>query len=195
MKSLLTEGIRKCIHLLAIPLVVFYLIANYYFGEEIALLGLTSFLIALLMFEFARLERAFTLPLVVESILRKREKNNITGSIYFVLAAIIALAIFDVDIAVAALLMATLGDFVAAILGKYFGKKKIYKTKTYVGTTSCLIVNAAVGLFFLGDIFFIGLVMAVVATAIETISVKVDDNLTVPIFTGFVGQILLYFIP
>lgn len=194
-KTLWKEVGRKIFHLLEVPVIIFYLSVSYYFDQQVALVSLTGVLILLLIFEFARLEKAFKLPLLVDSILRKRERNNLTSSIYFLLATIIAFSVYDTKVATAALLMATLGDMVAALLGKKLGKKKIYENKTYVGTFACLTTNFFIGIFFLSDNYWVGALMALAATTTEMLSSKVDDNLTVPIFTGFLGEILLYFIP
>jgi dolichol kinase len=34
--------------------------------------------------------------------------------------------------------------------------------------------------------------MALVATSVETASSKIDDNILIPIFSGFAGHILLF---
>ena len=35
--------------------------------------------------------------------------------------------------------------------------------------------------------------MAIVASFVEVITNKLDDNLTVPLFAGFVGQMIVYY--
>jgi dolichol kinase len=96
-------------------------------------------------------------------------------------------------VAASAMLMAVFGDFFAALMGKFLGKTKIYKSKTFVGTFSCFIANLGVAYLVLPGMHLINIPMAIVATVVELFSSKIDDNLSVPIFAGFVGQIIVYY--
>ncbi len=117
------------------------------------------------------------------------------GAIFFLSATIICLAVFDFKIALAALLMTTFGDMTAAIVGKKYGQSLIYRNKTLVGCVTELIVNLIVGFTILAlTNIYATTAMAFTATVVETLVDELDDNLIVPIFSAFVGQILLFLI-
>jgi len=56
------------------------------------------------------------------------------------------------------------------------------------------VANLAVGFVVLPQFFYIVVPMAVVASFVELITNKLDDNLTVPLFAGFMGQLIVYFV-
>ena len=122
---------------------------------------------------------------------RKREKNRLASHIYFILGAIISFAVFDLDIALAALLMTTFGDLAAAITGIFFGKHwlKYIPNTAWEGIIAEFIVDVIVCWFILGN-WLIVIPMALVATFVETVFTHADDNLAIPVFSGFIGQIL-----
>jgi dolichol kinase len=67
----------------------------------------------------------------------------------------------------------------------------MYRNKTWVGFLAELGVNLAVGFFILDNIYVI-IGMASVATIVETLVDELDDNLLIPIFSGFAGQIIMF---
>jgi phytol kinase len=91
--------------------------------------------------------------------------------------------------------MTTFGDMAAGLLGKFYGKKRIFRRifkndKSIEGSGSEFIVDLIIGFLIVGNPL-ISLVMAFFATLAETAVNKIDDNLVVPILSGFFGQIIL----
>jgi len=89
--------------------------------------------------------------------------------------------------------MTVFGDLFAALIGKTFGKTKIINGKTVLGTLAGFTANVVVGVLILPGYLKIVIPMAFVATLVELLTNKLDDNLTVPISAGFAGQMLVYF--
>jgi dolichol kinase len=79
------------------------------------------------------------------------------------------------------------------LIGKRFGKTLVFKNKTLSGALTELVVNLIVGLIILNNIYII-LAMAFTAAIVETFLNELDDNLFVPLFAGFVGQLLFLLI-
>lgn len=185
---------RKLIHItILIVLLIYNFILNVY-GKRLALLFLVALLIIFLILEYFRLELNWRMPFFSQFI-RPKEQNRMYGVIYFLSATIISLAVFDYKIALAALLMTTFGDMVAALVGKRYGTTLIYRNKTWAGFLAEFIVNLAVGFFVLVNLpgyIYIVLGMASVATVVETSVDELDDNLLIPIFSGFAGQIIFF---
>ncbi len=190
---------RKIIHItILIVLAAYFLIqdslvsAGYttILAKQVALLFLVALLIIFLILEYFRLELGWKMPFFAQFI-RPKEQNKMYGVIYFLSATIISLAVFDHRIALAALLMTTFGDMLAALVGKRYGTTLIYRNKTWAGFLAELGTNLIVGFFVLSNIYVI-LVMALVATIVETLVDELDDNLLIPIFAGFAGQIIFF---
>lgn len=182
---------RKTIHVIGGLLIVGgYLGLEMYWGHRLALMGLVLALVLLLAGEYARLELKL-MPFLRE-VLRPEEERRPTGAVPLLVASIIAFAVFDREIAIAAVLMVTLGDAAANWARARFNKN--VKGRPLQLTQADIIefaVNLLVAFLVLQD-WNIALPMALVATAVEAFSFKLDDNLTVPIASGFIGQLTIW---
>ena len=192
-KSLRKEILRKLFHLMEVPVLIGYTLVRNYFSERVATLLITVLFLLLLEIEYVRLEYHPKLPAMFD-VFRQREKNNIVGSIFFVAATIIVFAAFDYPIAVTAMLLTVFGDLAAALVGIKFGRYLLYKRKTLEGTLAGFGMNCLVGYLCLPAYPVIFLSMAVVASLVELLTGKLDDNLTVPLFSAFTGQMIVYLI-
>ena len=159
-------------------------------AKQVALLFLVALLIVFLILEYLRLELGWKMPFFSQFI-RPKEENRMYGVIYFLSATVISLAVFEHKVALAALLMTTFGDMMAALVGRKYGTTLIYKNKTWAGFLAEMGTNFAVGFFILNNIYVI-ISMALTATIVETLVDELDDNLLIPIFSGFVGQVILF---
>lgn len=198
MTPLTKELLRKTIHLLQFPIIAGYSFLHFYFSPKVGLLGLTALLLILLEIEYFRIDyqtkikNQFT-DFFTKFIIRNKEREHLSGAIFFIISSIISFAVFDYSIALCAVLFTILGDFAAAVMGTAFGKKKIFREKSYVGVLSGFIMNLIVGLLLIPDYPIMLLSMATTASIVETVTHKIDDNLSVPLFAGFVGQILAHY--
>ena len=190
---------RKIIHItILIVLAAYFLIQDNLVGagysaelaRQVSLLFLVALLIIFLVLEYLRLELNWKIPLFSQFI-RPKEQDRMYGVVYFLAGTIISLAVFNPKIALAALLMTTFGDMAAALVGRRFGSTLVYRNKTWAGFFGELGVNLIVGFLVLDNIYII-LAMALVATIVETLVDELDDNLLIPIFSGFVGQIIFF---
>jgi dolichol kinase len=191
-RALKKELMRKLIHLLELPALLAYTLVASFYGAKFGILLLTALLIILLEIEYIRLEYKLKLPLVID-ILRRHEKDNIAGNIFFVSSTIICFAAFDYPIALIALLCTVFGDMMAALVGIRFGRTRIAKKKTLEGFLAGFLTNVLVGYLIIPGAWQIFLPMALTAALVELWTGKLDDNLTVPIAAGFAGQMLIFF--
>ncbi len=190
-KSLKKEILRKLFHLMEIPVLIIYSFIRYFWSEKIAIMVLTALFLLLLEIEYVRLEVKFKIPSFLD-VLRPHEKNNVTGSIFFVAATIISFAVFDYGVALLALFLTVFGDLASALIGIKFGKHEIFRGKTMEGFLAGLGTNLAVGWLLIPAYPAVFITMAIVASVVELLTGKLDDNLTVPLFAGFTGQIIAY---
>ncbi len=188
--SLKKELQRKTVHVTSVLIVIAY----FFLPKTVILLILTVLLIIFLELEFVRIDLRLKLP-VFQQFYRDKEKDRLAGHVFFIMGAIIAISVFDKNIAMAAILMTTFGDTCAAIFGKRFGRTWIPKLKNRAveGCMAEFIVDLAIGFMFL-DFWLIIVVMAGTATIVETVVNKMDDNLLIPLFSGFNAQMLTYVI-
>jgi dolichol kinase len=206
------ELIRKSIHLFSVIFLVVYVLVSNFVNHKIALLFLSFLLVILFELEYARVEVGAKIPLLRKlwEYRRDKEKNHMGAEIYFLLGAIISLAIYDLRIAAASILMVTFGDMAAAIIGTRFGRTPLpyIKDKAWEGFLAELAVNLLIGFFVLRQpvngkmwwdsslfpagepMWIIIVIMAVTATVVETAVKKLDDNLLVPVIAGFNGEII-----
>jgi dolichol kinase len=164
-------------------------------SSDLIQLLLTVYLIAILEIEYFRIEWGKKLPLV-HSLLREKETGRLGGHVFFTIGCIIAISVFPEEIASAAILMTTFGDASAAIFGKAFGRTWIpgLKDRAVEGCAAEFIVDVVIGAIFLSN-WLVVLVMAGTATVVETLANKMDDNLLIPLFSGFNGNLILLILP
>ncbi|MDO9518336.1 MAG: SEC59/DGK1/VTE5 family protein [Methanosarcinaceae archaeon] len=181
-KGLVDELLRKSIHLTSVLIILIYA----YAGKQAVLAFLITYLIIILVIEHFRLEHGMKIPLF-HFLFREKEKSQLAGYVFFTMGAIISISVFSETIAYAAILMTTFGDMSAALIGKAFGKMRIYNGKSLEGCAAEFVVDFCIGYAFLGN-WFVALIMALTATIVETVVGEIDDNLAIPVFAGFVGQ-------
>lgn len=191
--SFMWECVRKLMHLSGLIVVILYTGLLNNFSDRVAIIVLTGILLLLLELERIRLDHKPHLMKIVDGLFRNSEKNHVSGAAFFITSTIISFAAFEYWIALVAMFMTVFGDMFAALFGRAFGKKKIYRHKTWVGSLSALFANLLVGIFFLPQFAIVYVPMAIIATVVELLTHKLDDNLTVPLFAGFVGQMIVYY--
>lgn len=183
---------RKGAHLLVGLFLLLALDLTRFLGKQFILLTLGFILILFLQIEFFRIELKKHIPFV-HHLWRDHEKNKLGGEAFFLLGGILSISSFDYTIALAALSMVTFGDLVAALVGNTFHHYPLRypKHKSWESVLAEFAVDLGLGIFILPHAL-IAIIMALTATAIETFSIELDDNLLVPLFAGFNGHIILY---
>ena len=121
------------------------------------------------------------------SMLRVSEsKGGLTGATWLLFGWTITAFIFEMTVAVAALIFLAVGDSFAAIVGKLYPVGRI-GDKTLSGALAGFIVSFGVVLLVIHTlppiILFLG---AFSAMFIELLPLKINDNLTIPVFSGMV---------
>ncbi len=119
-----------------------------------------------------------------KTIVKNKEKKNVSTTTYLLISFILSIYFFDKNTAILAMFLTILGDGIAEIYGRSYGKRKIIGNKTTTGSLVCF-----------GCCLFLGIVLAqfyqytylaifigsLATTIIELISTKIDDNLTLPL--------------
>jgi dolichol kinase len=127
---------------------------------------------------------------LLRNFVRHSEKEPLLATFRSLLSALLAAVIFGVPFAIWGLIALSIGDSVSTIVGKKWGKIKIFwnKDKSYVGFVSFAISTLIAGIVFLNyfpqyAIAFnpptLVVFVALIGALIETIP-AVDDNSTIP---------------
>lgn len=184
------EVFRKLMHFAAIAMTPLCL----YFAVDFYIAAISLFIFAIGANIFLRLiskVRGYS-DFFVE-----RNKDEVRKSFinYCCLQAVIIIVcgIYgDLGIVCIELLVWALGDAIAALIGKKFGKKHFHianRDKTYVGSLAMLIVAFAVSIIAMtalydysaGRVILQSLIIAVVATIVELLSKGGRDTITIPL--------------
>lgn len=133
----------------------------------------------------------------LRTLMKSKERRNLSTSSYLLISFLLSVLLFDKYIAILAMFLTVLGDGVAEIYGICYGRRRIIGKKTVEGSLACFVHSVFLGVVLLQfysyaySAIFIG---ALATTIIELISLRIDDNLTMPLGVGFVLQSLsIYF--
>lgn len=188
MKSLIPELSRKAIHIGALVLPVGYYILPEKQGKMILLiLTLLSLIIDVVRLNEPRVRTFFYY--FFGRLVRDHERYNLLGSTYLLLACLICVYAFPKPIAVASLCFLIVGDTMAALVGRAYGRIPIF-TKTLEGSLACFASCVVIGLIIFGLQLKIILGGAFVATLFELLPIPLDDNLRIPLSAGFTMMLL-----
>ena len=179
------EIYRKFIHLSSSVMAL----ALWYFGKETFLPWLIGVAIILPLLDYGRhhidlLRRIYTYFFTIFT--RPIEYRNLSGASWVVIGAALTTLIFNEKTAIIGLLVLSLADSAAAIIGLKFGKTYLFN-KSLEGSAAFFIVAFLI-VFYLSPAFFlINLITVLAATAVELFSTaRINDNLFIPLVTAFI---------
>lgn len=135
-----------------------------------------------------------------KSILRTHEqKGALTGATFYILSTFLCILFFKKRIAIVCILFVVLGDAVAALVGIKWGRIKLIGKKSLEGSAACFLVCTSISLIWLnpnvGINPIVGITGAFVATVVELLPLRIDDNLTVSIISGVVMHLMMIYLP
>jgi len=178
---------RQAFHICLGLIIVVLLIPNILNSLILFIILISGILISIL-------SKKFKIP-VIYSFLRIFERKHTLktfpgkGTISFLIGCLLALQLFDRDIALASIMVLTFGDSVSHLFGWHMGRKKhpLNHLKSIEGN----IAGAITG--FIGAMFFISPLHALLASfgamTAEAVELKmnnriIDDNIIVPLVAG-----------
>ena len=188
--DIVKEVFRKVIHLCAV-FIPFLL--KYFYVPVLILLAVV--LILYIIAEFLRY-KGKTVPIfsvITQAAARKRDENKfVLGPVTLTLGIIIAALLFDYKSACVGIYALALGDGLASLVGKLFGRNIIpfSQGKTAEGSLACF-GAIFISTFLVTKSAFSALIIALIGMFIELFPLKDFDNLYIPIILGFVMQYLL----
>jgi len=184
---------RKAFHLLSL----IYVFGYWYLDKTIVIWGLAAAIAVVGLLELLR----FNVPKFndffcnnFKGFYRPDEAKKVSGLLGTLSGALIAILLFSNKYMVfASFLYLSFGDSSAALVGKTIGKHKTFFGKSLEGSLACFIACLICGLFIFNWKF--ALLGAVIATAVEALPWKINDNfwmqiINAAVLTFFSGVII-----
>ena len=186
---------RKAIHIfnIIIPFIHIYIFKN----KIDMIIFLSAMVIFCFFIEIFRNQNSFISKFFEKHLffmMRSFEKQgSLTGSTWVFAGALITIILVPQPFSLLALFFLAFGDTLAALVGMRFPFIKI-GNKTLSGSLACFIMCLSVGLILdfeiSSEIILIG---AFTATIAELISIKINDNISIPVLSGcamYLGSIV-----
>jgi dolichol kinase len=192
------ELLRKCIHVSYSSIAFIYL----FFGWELTVILLSLGVFFMISLDIARAYSKSVRSIYMKvfgKVLRDNEvdnrKNLFTGGTYLVISTYIIILFFPMPVAVTSVFLITYSDSLAAIIGKRFGRIKIFY-KTLEGSIAFFLSGLLI-IFLTPKVTHdsfelqISIFSLIVTTIFEVLPVKIDDNLYLPFIFSSVYFLLL----
>ena len=183
--SIKNEMLRKSIHICN----SLFAYSLFIFDQRNFAIFIGALTIIIILFEILRIKNSNLNRLFIRffgRVTRDFEKSKLTGATYVMIPSFILVFFFDIYICIASILIMSYSDTAAAIIGKKYGSIEIFN-KTLEGSLAFFIV----GLFIIVIIYpnislFYSFIALIVATIVEVLPIKIDDNLSVPLVAALI---------
>lgn len=128
-------------------------------------------------------------------VMRACEAGRVSGIPYYLLSALLAIAIFPKPVAVLGILYLGIGDPIASLVGILYGDRSIRfpNGKSLIGTLAGISACLAVGFVYLKTLglsdsttWAIALIGGLAGGVAELLPLETDDNFSIPMVSGFI---------
>ena len=179
------EVYRKFIHISS----SFIVILLWIFGKDAFLPFIISTAVIFLIIDYLRIY-IHTIQKIYFSLFgivtREYEYQRFTGASWIFIGATITTFLFNENVAIIALLVMSLSDSAAAIIGIKFGRTYLFN-KSLEGSTAFFITSSIIIFSLSPELFIVNIIAVLMSVIIELFSTpKLNDNLFIPLTTGIV---------
>ena len=187
--SIKNELMRKSIHICN----SLFAYSLFFFNQRDFAIAIGICTIGIILFEIARVKSQKVSTFFIKifgPIIRDFEGGGrLTGATYVMVSSFFVLLFFDKYVCITSILIMSYSDTAAAIIGKMYGKTKIFK-KTLEGSLAFFITSLIIILIMVPEVNLgLGLVAILAATIVESLPISVDDNLSVPLVIALILSI------
>jgi len=186
------EVTRKGVHYTAslIPILYYFV-----FTRTITLMVLGACCLVLVLAEVMRMRDPGLYRIYLKIfgfMIRPRERQGaFTGATFVFLGSFLTVLLFSKEVAVIVLLFLTIGDPTACLIGLAYGRHKLIGEKTVEGSLG-FITAGLLATFWIPMVPLTVKIAGVAAAAlVELIPWAIDDNLTIPLFSGTLMMFLV----
>jgi len=143
-------------------------------------------------------EVARRVPLLNRLFFRAEEQFKESAMTPYAIAILLTILTFPKPVALIAIYTLAVADPLAALVGISWGRHQIAPHRTVEGTLAFFLATLAVSLVVLlfgtdaphATVVGASFLLALAATSFEMVPLRLDDNLTIPLFVGFAGWIV-----
>jgi len=188
-KGIQTEVVRKSIHMMVafVPLMARYNL----------ILTFSALVAGLLLYTYSEFMRLRGVEItfisrITSAASRGRDKGFVFGPVTLAIGTLMALMLYPEPAAAVAIYALAFGDGFSSLFGKLFGRITIPFTggKTYAGSTACLLSVFLTTLAVSGSVR-VAIIIAVLATVLESLPSGDMDNMLIPVGTGFIAILVM----
>ncbi len=130
--------------------------------------------------------------------IRAEERLSESSAIPYVISILLTIISFPKPIALMAICILAIADPLSAIVGIQYGKRHLVPDKTLEGSVAFFGAAFACSFFILvrvAQVYWlpalgVSVLISLAVTMFEMIPTKLDDNLTIPLFVGFISWAL-----
>lgn len=146
-----------------------------------------------LIFEGLRLKNKKVNDLFIKfasGVLRERERYRVSGFTFYCFGVSLSFFLLPWEFAITSVLFLIFGDPIAATVGSLYGRHKLIRGKSLEGTLACFVTCALIS----GLLSLVGFVplpwfglaiLGGLSGAIAELMDFIDDNLAIPLISGF----------
>lgn len=168
-------------------------------AQVVRLFGITACLVYIL--DRARIhypELMARVPWVNKRFFRAEEQLRESAMTPYAIAILLTILTFPKPVALIAIYTLAIADPLSAVVGITWGRRRIVPGKSLEGSSAFLVATAAIAFSVLtwaspesspGARIEASLLIAVLAAVCESLPLRIDDNLTIPLAVGFLGWI------
>lgn len=135
---------------------------------------------------------------IMKFVMRAEEQLKESAMVPYAFAVLLTIITFPKPLALIAIYTLAISDPLSAIIGIKYGKRRIVPHKSIEGSLAFLISSFAISLFVLSatiggfsmTVLIVSAVLSLGISILEMLPIKLDDNLTIPIFTAFFGWVV-----
>jgi dolichol kinase len=136
-------------------------------------------------------------PWVNPLLFRAEEQFKESGMTPYAIAILLTLITFPQTIAMIAIYTLAIADPLSALVGITWGKRRIVPGKSLEGSAAFFAATAAITATVLrtttvvaaGPIALAAVIIGIAGAVLEMLPLRLDDNLTIPLFVGFAGWV------
>ena len=179
------EIYRKLIHLSSscIPFMLWY------FGKDTFQPWIISCVIILPILDYGRRHNKFLYRIYSNLFItftRPIEQGILSGASWVIIGAAVTIFIFNENTAIIGLLVLSIADSAAAIVGIKFGKTQLF-SKSLEGSAAFFITATIIVFSLSSAAFYINFIAVIAATVVELFSTpRINDNLLIPMVLALI---------
>jgi len=184
------EFYRKLIHISSsiIPLSILY------FSKEYILPYIILISILLPTLDYLRRDNNFIKKyynILFNIVTRPSETRKLTGGSWVFISSALTLILFPENIAIVSLLVMSLSDSAAALVGIKYGKTNLFN-KTLEGSMAFFITTLIIIHLLIEIPIYLTIICSLIITFVELLSFKkINDNLSIPLVTALMLYIFI----